>query len=110
MNRESFVWVAVATALFLFGCGGTSVGRACTQDGDCDSGQTCFTDMPGGYCSAVCTTEGQRENCPSGSLCATSGLRTLCALECKVQEDCRLDYECNGLTGSSVKVCRPKIQ
>ncbi|HZA15151.1 MAG TPA: hypothetical protein VE618_11660 [Myxococcaceae bacterium] len=108
MKRQSvFFAVGAAAAMFLSACG-TSTGGACTESGDCGGGQTCFADMPGGYCSKECTNEGQSDECPGGSTCATSGTRKLCAVNCQTQADCRTEYECNGVTGSAAKVCRPK--
>lgn len=95
-------------AALLFACAGTSVGDACDGDDDCDSGQTCYTDLPGGYCTKGCTVEGKTDECPRGSVCAVSGQHQLCAVECQTQADCRADYECNGVTGTNLKVCRPK--
>ncbi|HYX92998.1 MAG TPA: hypothetical protein VE782_15635 [Myxococcaceae bacterium] len=108
MQRANLIFLAAITAAVLSACGGSSIGRTCTQNGDCDNGQTCFLDMPGGYCSKECTIEGQSDECPGGSLCATTGTRRLCSDVCTVQSDCRAEYECNGVTGSSAKVCRPK--
>jgi hypothetical protein len=107
MRRANVLFLAAVAAAILTACGGSSVGRSCSADGDCDNGQTCFLDMPGGYCSKGCTIEGLADECPGGSICASSGTRLLCAAECRNQDHCRADYECNGLTGSSVKVCRP---
>jgi hypothetical protein len=27
---------------------------------------------------------------------------------CKVAEDCRADQDCNGVSGSNIKACKPK--
>lgn len=98
----------LVSALVVAGCGTSTVGLACTTADDCDNGQTCFTDTPGGYCSSTCQQEGTDEECPGGSVCAAHSGRLLCSTVCETKEDCRADYECNGITGSSIKACRPK--
>lgn len=108
MNRPLVV-VALA-ALFAAGCGGSSVGRPCTTDSDCDTGQTCYTDVPGGYCSRGCSAEGSTTDCPGGTVCALHSTRLLCSAVCQQQSDCRTEYECNGLSGAEVKACRPKAK
>jgi hypothetical protein len=95
------------------GCGSTppNVGGLCIADGGgCDPGLFCDTQIDGGYCTAPCSTQGSTDGCPEQSVCASisSGAGTECARTCNVQSDCRSDLECNGTTGSSVKVCKPK--
>lgn len=107
MNRLAAALFFVS-ALTLTACGESAVGRACTTVDDCDNGQTCFTDVPGGYCSSTCQQEGTDEECPGGSVCASHSSRLLCSKLCETKEDCRADYECNGVSGSSLKACRPK--
>lgn len=91
-------------------CGKSSVGNPCTVSTDCDPGQTCLTSAPGGYCSKGCSAEGTSVDCPGGTVCASFAGALMCSAVCQQQSDCRAEYECNGLTGSSVKACRPKTK
>lgn len=109
MNKLLFA-AGAALALALSACGGTSVGTACTVNDDCDDGQTCYTTTPGGYCSKGCSQEGESKECPGGTVCAAHSGTLLCSTTCQDKSDCRPEYECNGVTGSSVKVCRAKTQ
>ena len=102
--------VAIAF-LFLVACGkGVGVGSPCTVNGDCNSGQYCNTSVPGGYCTRGCSFEGnQLQECPAGSVCTGFGSNTLvCAVICTGANECRENFECNGVSGSSVKSCKPK--
>lgn len=104
--RRTLLTFAIFT---LSACGGTSVGNECTETANCDSGQTCYTQLPGGYCSKGCSVEGSTTECPGGTVCSNHSNILLCAPTCQTKEDCRADYECNGLSGSEEKSCRPKI-
>jgi hypothetical protein len=94
--------------LVLAACGGTTVGRTCTQDKDCDNGQTCYLFVTGGYCSKGCGLEGSTQDCPGGTVCVLASGQLYCANTCQSQGDCRAELECNGVTGSAAKACRPK--
>ena len=76
MRRTVFAAFAL---LALAACGGTSVGQACTQDSDCDNAQTCYTDLPGGFCSKGCGLAGSEQDCPSGTVCSPHSNILLCA-------------------------------
>lgn len=110
MNHRLFGLSAFFICACLAGCGGSSVGQACSQSSDCDTAQTCYLTTPGGTCSKGCAEEGSSKDCPGGSVCASHGSVLLCSRICQSQGDCRAEYECNGLTGSSVKACRPKAK
>ncbi|WP_437759370.1 hypothetical protein [Sorangium sp. So ce1389] len=73
-------------ALLAWGCGGESaLGEACEEegaDGECEDGSVC------------------------GKPDDTAALQ--CLKTCVEQTDCPSDQECNGITGSDVKGCRPK--
>jgi hypothetical protein len=112
-------WISAGALLCLVtlmvpaGCSSTppNVGATCLADaGGCDPGLFCDTQIDGGYCTAPCSTAGSTNGCPEQSVCASisGGSGTECARICNVQTDCRSDLECNGTTGSSVKVCKPK--
>jgi hypothetical protein len=95
----------------ILACGGDSpnVGGTCTAMDGCDEDLTCNTMVPGGYCTAACTTSGSTDECPDGSVCDTiSGTTIACVKICKVAEDCRSDLDCNGVSGSNIKACKPK--
>lgn len=97
--------------IFLIACGGDppNVGGTCTTAGGCDDDLTCNTTVPGGYCTASCTTSGSTDECPEESVCdAISGAAISCVKICKVSEDCRADQDCNGVSGSNIKACKPK--
>jgi hypothetical protein len=109
MRRKLPALLSMMAASLLLACGGTSVGGACTTSDDCDPGQTCYTELPGGFCSKGCGNEGAQLECPSDTVCAAHANRLLCAPLCKDKGDCRGDYECNGVSGTNLKVCRPKL-
>lgn len=104
--------------LLLIGCGGAPIGAACALSVDCASGQTCWTrvdpalSFPDGFCTLTCERVGETDRCPSGSVCAQTGGRLLCAPTCEAAgEDCRDGYACEasdpGATSPSACVYRP---
>jgi hypothetical protein len=95
--------------LGLAACSDPNVGGECTATGDCDDGLTCDTVPAGGYCTKACTTPGEQAECPDGSICdAVIGTQMSCVKVCSKGEDCRPDQDCNGITGSNIKACKPK--
>jgi hypothetical protein len=87
-----------------------NIGGTCTATDGCDEDLTCDTTVPGGYCTAACTTSGSTEQCPDGSVCdALSGTAVTCVKICKAAEDCRSDLDCNGVSGTNIKACKPKV-
>jgi hypothetical protein len=87
-----------------------NVGGACTATAGCDPSLTCDVAITGGYCTKACATQGSTSECPEGSVCDEFGGNALsCAQVCRVQTDCRPELECNGTTGSSVKICKVKV-
>lgn len=97
--------------VLLVSCGGDppNVGGACTATAGCDDGLTCSTTVPGGYCTTGCTTSGSTDQCPEASVCdAISGTAITCVKTCSTKADCRSDQDCNGVSGSSIKACKPK--
>ncbi|MBS1122662.1 MAG: hypothetical protein H6Q90_4890 [Deltaproteobacteria bacterium] len=92
-------------------CGGgpPNVGDTCTATDGCDDSLTCDTTVPGGYCSTSCTTSGSTGECPEASICdAIAGTALACVRICKSATDCRSDQDCNGVSGSNIKACKPK--
>lgn len=99
-------------ALALTACGGDppNIGGTCTAAGGCDEDLQCNTTIPGGYCTAPCTTSGSTSECPDGSVCdSISGAAVTCVRVCKQATDCRADLDCNGVSGSNIKACKPKL-
>lgn len=72
----------LVVSLALVGCGASEIGEACDTGGSADE---CVD-------GAICTNESEGNNC---------------RLICEVQEDCPMNYSCNGVTGSSTKSCQP---
>jgi hypothetical protein len=107
----SFVLAAALGLLVACGPPADGIGIDCASAGDCEDSQMCITEVPSGYCTASCTTPGMRAECPEGAICdqvsLDSGNQNLCVLECEAQDDCREGYQCNGVTGSDVKACKP---
>jgi hypothetical protein len=79
-------WLTTLALLCLSGCGGeAALGEACDEegvDGECEGG-------------AVCAKPGD-----SGEL--------ECLPTCAEQSDCPAEQECNGVSNSGLKACRPK--
>lgn len=101
----------VLFSLFVAACGGDppNVGGSCSSNEMCDEGLTCDTAIPGGYCTTSCSTTGSTSECPEDSVCDTvSGAGVTCVKICKTAEDCRGDLDCNGVSGTNIKACKPK--
>ncbi len=101
----------LALLILLAACGDDplNVGATCTATAGCDDDLMCNTTVPGGYCTAACTTSGSTEQCPDGAVCDTiSGTAIACVQICKAADDCRADLDCNGVSGSNIKACKPK--
>lgn len=98
--------------LFVAACGGEDVlvGDECSQNDACQAaGLACETSVAGGYCTALCTTPGERAECPAEAVCDAIGNVTgACVKVCEDATDCRPDQECNGVTGTNLKACKPK--
>ena len=109
MTRTSTLCaLLLATAL---GCGDDppNIGATCTATGGCDEGLTCNTTVTGGYCTQTCTTSGSTSECPEGAVCdSVAGAAISCVKICKSSADCRADQDCNGVSSSNVKACKPK--
>lgn len=100
-------WLLVAVA-----CGPTSrVGQPCTVKADCEGGQSCYTSLPGGFCSKGCTFQGATvSECPNGTVCTQlgTGNQQICAPVCDDAADCRAEYDCKAVTGSASSACQPR--
>lgn len=91
----------LASLVLSSGCGSNPVGAACEFTIDCPSGQSCWTrvdaenSFPDGLCTHTCERAGRTDRCPSGSVCAQTGGRLLCAPTCSIQDECRDGYSCS---------------
>lgn len=97
--------------LIVAACGSDppNVGATCTASGGCDEGLTCDTTVTAGYCTKTCTMPGKTTECPEESVCdAVAGTAMACVKICKTSADCRTDQDCNGVTGTNIKACKPK--
>jgi hypothetical protein len=106
MNKAA----TVAMLLLLAACGSSpNVGAACSGNGDCSDGLTCSTAFAGGYCTRACPTAGATGGCPDVAICdAVTGAGNVCVKICQTTTDCRSPLECNGVTSSNIKACKPK--
>ncbi|MBA3538651.1 MAG: hypothetical protein H0T79_03410 [Deltaproteobacteria bacterium] len=87
-----------------------NIGATCTTSGGCDDGLTCETAVPGGYCTAACTTSGSTDECPEAAVCdSVEGAAITCVQICSTKADCRADLDCNGVSGTNIKACKPKV-
>lgn len=106
--RSSFLAILVLCAS---ACGSDppNVGGTCTASGGCDEDLSCDTSVAGGYCTTACTTSGATDQCPEESVCdAVAGTALSCVKICTKGTDCRPDQDCNGVSGSNIKACKPK--
>lgn len=103
---------AICLVLLLAACGEAppNVGAACDGDQACDEGLSCELAVAGGYCTRDCTRSGDTSECPEDSICDDIfGAATACVRICQSSADCREDQDCNGVSGSNVKACKPKL-
>jgi hypothetical protein len=110
MRAYLYVFV-LAVAAGLAGCGdsGHAVGGSCGAGGDCADGLRCDTTIPGGYCTKDCTTAGSTDECPEGAVCdEVTGAQVYCVQICQTSADCPDTLDCNGVSSSNLKACKPK--
>lgn len=56
-----------------------------------------------------CDTEGKVDGeCDDGAVCGKRGTSLVCLKQCTTQADCSSDEDCNGVSGTSLKGCRPR--
>ena len=84
------------------------IGGACTNDGQCQGSAWCATNLPGGSCTMVCTSN--PSVCSSSSVCVGSSSTTnsFCFARCASpgsQSTCRTGYSCRALTGRTYGAC-----
>jgi hypothetical protein len=115
---SSVLRMVVVSALSLLACA-RGVGDSC-RDGcvpglpcpDCGDGMICATDFPGGYCIAPCTRVGERAECPEGSVCIETPMRSnrpLCASLCESDSDCRSGYNCKASARAELLACQVRL-
>ncbi len=87
-------------------------GARCATDDDCDSFY-CLNEpdqgFPNGLCSADCTND--LRSCESAGLCilpSDPALASVCLQRCQSNFDCRADYFCSAVSGSTLRVCIPR--
>jgi len=73
-----------------------SVGSTCARNTDCGTGGVCATDIPGGYCTKLCSA-----GCPAGSHCAEGQ----CVKTCTSEAGCRSDLDCLDVDGDNRREC-----
>jgi hypothetical protein len=57
----------------------------------------------------ACTTSGATDECESGAVCVSNASTTpVCLKSCTQASECASTEDCNGVSGSNVKACRPK--
>jgi hypothetical protein len=61
-----------------------------------------------------CGAEGADGECVDGAVCGQTkgddeGEVLECLVVCEEQEDCGADEDCNGVSGTSIKGCRPRL-
>ena len=95
------------------GCSGNgpNVGDMCGVNRPvCDESLSCSSSVAGGYCTTACSSPGSTAQCPEGSVCDDAApLGLSCLKICEEAADCgRSDVTCSGVTGSSIKACKPR--
>lgn len=87
-------------------------GAACTDDSGCDSSY-CLNEadqqFPKGVCSADCS--GDAKVCGADALCivpSDPNVASVCLQKCSTNFDCRGDYFCSSVSGSTERVCLPR--
>jgi hypothetical protein len=112
----------VFSAIVGSGCGdddwtGTLIGLSCDDSVECDVAGACVTDGRDGLCTMPCQTSGGIGECPLGSYCDRENVsiddgrrreETLCFPACDDDDDCRIGYKCDGVSGGPGKVCHPR--
>lgn len=106
--KRALLFTLAAVSLALAACGGNTVGRACTQTKECEPGQTCYLNAPGGACTKGCSMEGTAKDCPGGSVCASSLGLLLCSTTCTDDTQCRTGYSCLPVGQSTKSACTAK--
>jgi len=66
-----------------------------------------------GEIGEACGVEGADGECVDGAVCGQTkgddGEVLQCLVVCEAQEDCSADEDCNGVSGTNIKGCRPRL-
>ena len=108
--KRALLFALAALPLALAACGGNTVGRSCTKTSECEPGQTCYLNAPGGACTKGCSMEGTAKDCPGGTICAQNLGQLLCSPTCTDDAQCRTDYKCSPVAESTKLACTAKAQ
>ena len=95
------------------------VGNHCEVDADCATG-VCYVGPGGGYCTSVCSAEGDLSACPPDTVCKPiQGGPMRCLLicgsasSCYGMDECPTEYcpsgsSCVAVSGSTYRACEPE--
>lgn len=90
--------------------GKNGTGLGCTKASECKGGNTCLTDMAGGYCARLGC--GSSDPCGSGEACVLRNGKPLCLKTCAIDSECSIGgtfprkcVDKTDLTKKPVKVC-----
>jgi hypothetical protein len=104
------VFLVIALASLGCGCVPSSVGLACSATAPCPTGWACDTALPGGYCTAPCTSLGALGSSDlSDFTCATSATTDgglAWAKNC-FAGGCRTGYTCRPVDGGAPVAAGP---
>jgi hypothetical protein len=122
LSSVFFVLVCALACLSLAACdgnrgNGTLIGATCGNSAECGPAGVCITSAKDGQCALACQVSGGPYECPLGTYCDSENVKTdlspkgemaLCFPACLSNADCRIGYECKGVTGGPGKVCHSK--
>lgn len=110
IRRFCFAVVLLGCLASLSGCNAVTVGLACASQDECSPGQRCHP-APGGFCTRGCTQAGEEQDCPGGTICTFfGGSEQVCSPLCQTDADCRVNYVCQEVGGTTAKkACRPEV-
>lgn len=90
-----------------------AIGDACASTDACPMGGLCIDEAANGWPNGTCATLGACDpstntGCPGDAQCIPNGGQGLCVDGCVTAADCRVGYECRGLSGARDRlVCAP---
>jgi hypothetical protein len=85
MRKGTVISTVLVLVLAIAACGGGDVGDSCDAEGKADS------------------------ECADGAVCGKDNAGALiCLKQCTTQAECGAGEECNGISNTNLKGCRPK--
>jgi len=102
-----WLFSAVIAAL-VAACNPPNIAAYCSANGGCDHDLVCDTTVAGGYCTVPCTVRGTFDVCPDNAICDDVKGANECVRLCGSKAECRPDQECNGVSDTNFKACKPK--